>query len=60
MPSIVTRIELDLEALLAHIRDILTKDPNAEVHVNPPAPAAITVKSGEHPASATPTGHRKP
>lgn len=59
MASIVTRIELDVEDLVEHIRDILAKNPNAEIHVNPPtAPAAITVSGKAHPASATPTGHQ--
>lgn len=59
MPSLVTRIELDLDALLAHIRSVLEKDPNAEVHVNPPKDATIKVGT-ERPASASPTGHKKP
>lgn len=62
MPSVATRIELDIESLVNHIRDMLTKDPNAEIHINQPeTSSAITVSGKVHPASATPTGgHRKP
>lgn len=60
MPSLVTRIELDLDSLLAHIRSVLEKDPNAEVHVNPPKDATIKVGT-DRPDSASPTGaHKKP
>lgn len=60
MASIVTRIELDVEALVQHIREMLTKDPNAEIHINPPADSTIRVGS-VHPDSATPSGgHKKP
>lgn len=62
MPSVATRIELDIESLVSHIRDMLTKDPDAEIHINPPTTsAAITVSGKVHPESATPTGgHKKP
>lgn len=53
--KIVSNIELELEDLLEHIRTILTKNPAAEVHINPPADQTIKV-GGPHPASATPAG----
>lgn len=58
MPSVATRIELDIEQLVEHVRQMLTKDPNAEIHINPPADKTIRV-GGQNPASATPT-HGKP
>lgn len=55
MASIVTRIELDIEQLVEHIRAMLTKDPKAEIHINPPADQTIKV-GGPHPSSNTGTG----
>lgn len=55
MASIVTRIELDIEQLVEHIRAMLAKDPKAEIHINPPADQ--TIKVGPQPASNTGTGH---
>ena len=43
MASVVTKIELDVEGLLAHIKAMLEKDPKAEIHINPPADTAIKV-----------------
>ena len=60
MPSLLTRIELDIEGLLAHIKAVLEKDPGAELHINPPKDTTIRV-GGPHPESATPSGgHKKP
>lgn len=59
MAKVLTNIELDIEALLAHIRAMLEKDPNAQIHINPPPDQTIKV-GGPHPASGTPTNHKKP
>lgn len=51
MPSVVTRIELDIEQLVAHVRSMLEKDVNVEIHINPPADTTIRV-GGPHPNTA--------
>ncbi len=60
MPSLLTRIELDVDALVEHIRELLHKNPDAEIHINAPKDTTLRV-GGPHPDSATPSGgHHKP
>lgn len=51
MASIVTRIELEVEELVQHVRDMLTKNPAAEIHINPPKDSTIKVGT-DHPNTA--------
>jgi len=57
--TIISDAEQDIEAIIAHVRAMLEKNPKHEIHINPTPPTTITV-GGPHPASATPTGHKKP
>lgn len=52
--TIITEVEGDLEAVLAHIRAVLEKNPKAPIHINPEPPS--TIKVGPQPASNTGTG----
>ena len=58
--KVISEVEDELEAVLAHIRAILEKNPDAPITINPPADQTIKV-GGVHPDSATPSGgHKKP
>ena len=61
--KVFAELEVAAERLDEFFKHILGHDGFAKVTVNHPAPpspsAPITVKGGEHPASATPT-HSKP
>ena len=47
----------DVEAVIAHIRSILTVNHRTPIHINPPASGStITVGGKVHPESATPSG----
>lgn len=60
MPSLLTKIELEVDALVEHIRELLTKNPNAEIHINAPTSPVLHVHPDGPGGTTTNNGHPKP